>query len=74
MSDSHKPNREDEQERIRLANGWITEERELYMARLHRMDYNDPVAVDKAKEMNWVTIYRLCGELAITRSIGTFTV
>jgi serine/threonine protein phosphatase PrpC len=44
--------------------------RELYMGRLHRMDYDDPVAVDKAKNMQWVTIYRLCGELAVSRSIG----
>jgi serine/threonine protein phosphatase PrpC len=40
------------------------------MGRLHRMDYDDPVAVDKAKNMQWVTIYRLCGELAVSRSIG----
>jgi serine/threonine protein phosphatase PrpC len=40
------------------------------MARLHRMDYDDPVAVNKAKDIQWVNIYRLCGELAVTRSIG----
>lgn len=27
MTDSHKPNRPDEAERIKLANGWITEEK-----------------------------------------------
>lgn len=44
--------------------------RELYMGRLHRIDYDDPMAVNKAKNINWVTIYRVCGELALTRSIG----
>eukprot|EP00599_Poterioochromonas_sp_BG-1_P005644 CAMPEP_0173144310 /NCGR_PEP_ID=MMETSP1105-20130129/7153_1 /TAXON_ID=2985 /ORGANISM="Ochromonas sp., Strain BG-1" /LENGTH=712 /DNA_ID=CAMNT_0014057959 /DNA_START=152 /DNA_END=2291 /DNA_ORIENTATION=+ len=70
MSDSHKPNRKDESDRILRANGWITEEKELYMGRLHRIDYDDPMAVNKAKNINWVTIYRVCGELALTRSIG----
>ena len=40
------------------------------MARLHRMDLSDPVAVREAQNMNWVTIHRICGELAVTRSIG----
>lgn len=51
MSDPHKPNRPDEAERIKLARGWITEERELYMARLHRMDLSDPVVRDKAQQV-----------------------
>ena len=33
------------------ANGWITEEKELYMARLHRMDLSDPVVRDKAQQV-----------------------
>jgi serine/threonine protein phosphatase PrpC len=70
ISDAHKPDRLDEQQRIKRANGWITEEKELYLSRLHQMDYSDPLALDRAKNMNWVTIYRVCGELAVSRSIG----
>jgi serine/threonine protein phosphatase PrpC len=44
--------------------------RELYLARLHHMDLADPLVMDKAQNMNWVTIHRVCGELAVSRSIG----
>ena len=70
MSIAHKPGRPDESERIIAANGWITEEKELYMGRLHRMDLSDPLVRDKAQQVNWVTINRVCGELAVSRSIG----
>jgi len=70
MSTAHQPGRADEAERITKAGGWITEERELYMGRLHRMDLSDPVVRDKAQQVNWVTIHRVCGELAVSRSIG----
>ena len=70
MSDPHKPNRPDEAARILAAKGWITEEKELYMARLHRMDLTDPVVRDKAQLVSWVTIYRVCGEISVSRSIG----
>jgi len=70
MSSPHQPGRPDEAERITKAGGWITEEKELYMGRLHRMDLSDPVVRDKAQQVNWVTITRVCGELAVSRSIG----
>lgn len=70
MSNSHKPGRADEAERIAQANGWITEEKELLMGRLHRMDLNDPVAVSRAQNMQWTTIHRVCGEISVSRSIG----
>ncbi len=70
MSNSHKPGRADEVERINKANGWITEEKELLMGRLHRMDFNDPLAVDRAQNMSWTTIHRVCGEISVSRSIG----
>ena len=70
MSNAHQPGRPDESERIFKAGGWITEERELYMGRLHRMDLSDPVVRDKAQQVNWVTIHRVCGELAVSRSFG----
>lgn len=34
------------------------------------MDLADPLVMDKAQNMNWVTIHRVCGELAVSRSIG----
>lgn len=70
LSVSHKPGRADEERRIAEAGGWITEEKELFMGRLHRMDLNDPMAVDRAQNMNWVTIHRVCGEISVSRSIG----
>lgn len=70
MNITHKPGRADETERIINAGGWITEEKELYMGRLHRMDLSDPVVRDKAEKVNWTTIHRVCGEIAVSRSIG----
>ena len=70
LNTPHKPGHPDEEKRIKKANGWITEERELYMGRLHRMDLSDPVVRDKAQQVTWVTIHRVCGELAVSRSIG----
>lgn len=70
VSSPHKPGREDEVARIEKAGGWITTEEELYMGRLHRMDLSDPIVRDKAKGVTWVTIHRVCGELAVSRSIG----
>lgn len=70
MNKPHKPGRPDETKRVLDANGWITEEKELYMGRLHRMDLSDPLIVDKAKDVKWVTINRVCGEIAVSRSIG----
>lgn len=70
MNNGHKPGRTDELERIKRANGWVTEEKELYMGRLHRMDLSDPLIKSKAEKVNWTTIHRVCGELAVSRSIG----
>lgn len=38
--------------------------------RLHHMDYSDPLALERAKAMSWVTTHRVVGELAVSRSIG----
>jgi len=70
MSESHKPGRIDETERIKQAGGWITEEKELYMGRLHRMDLSDPLVRDKAQKVTWVTVHRVCGELSVSRAFG----
>ena len=34
------------------------------------MDLSDPVVRDKAQKVTWVVIHRVCGELAVSRSIG----
>jgi hypothetical protein len=40
------------------------------MYRLHRMDLSDPDVRDKANQISWVTINRVCGEISVSRSIG----
>lgn len=41
------------------------------MARLRQMDLDDPVIRQSAEQVvRWVTIYRVNGELAVSRSIG----
>jgi hypothetical protein len=70
MCNPHKPGRVDEKARVEAANGWITEESELYMARLHVMDLSDPLVRDKAQGVTYVKIHRVCAELSISRSIG----
>jgi hypothetical protein len=47
MCNPHKPGRDDEKARIEAANGWVSEESELYMARLHIMDLSDPLVRGK---------------------------
>ena len=71
VTQSHKPDRPDEQVRVEAAGGWLTEERELFMGQLHRMDLDDPEIVSAAEDVvQWVTIARVCGELAVSRSFG----
>jgi serine/threonine protein phosphatase PrpC len=71
LSDSHKPGREDEMERVKRAGGWITEEKDLYMGRVHLMDLSDLSIRERAQEqVTWLTIRRVCGDLAVSRSIG----
>ncbi|EWM23875.1 protein phosphatase 1e [Nannochloropsis gaditana] len=71
LSSAQTPGRKDERERIERANGWVTEEMELFIGQLHRMDLADPSiaeAVDKKVAVN--TIHRVCGNLSVSRSIG----
>lgn len=71
LSESHKPGRSDEMERIKRAGGWITEEKDLYMGRVHLMDLTDHSIRERAQEhVQWNTIQRVCGDLAVSRSIG----
>jgi hypothetical protein len=47
LTEAHKPGAPAEQARVEAAGGWITEERELFMGQLHRMDLDDPEIVSK---------------------------
>ena len=65
------PGRDDERKRITSRNGWVTEEQELHMSKLHFMDLEDPLIRQRAeKVVRWTTVYRINGELAVSRSIG----
>lgn len=65
------PGRKDERSRIEERGGWVREERELHMSKLHSMDLSDPEIQQKAERVvQWVNIYRVNGELAVSRAIG----
>ncbi|KAG6616456.1 protein phosphatase [Phytophthora cinnamomi] len=65
------PGREDERRRIESQGGWVKEERELQLSKLHSMDLSDPEIQQRAERVvKWVTIYRVNGELAVSRAIG----
>lgn len=65
------PGREDERRRIEAQGGWVKEERELQLSKLHSMDLSDPEIQQRAERVvKWVTIYRVNGELAVSRAIG----
>ncbi|KAG7395296.1 hypothetical protein PHYBOEH_003963 [Phytophthora boehmeriae] len=65
------PGRPDERERIEAQGGWVKEERELQLSKLHSMDLSDPEIQQRAERVvKWVTIYRVNGELAVSRAIG----
>ncbi|OWZ16551.1 Protein phosphatase 1E [Phytophthora megakarya] len=65
------PGREDERMRIENQGGWVKEERELQLSKLHSMDLSDPEIQQRAERVvKWVTIYRVNGELAVSRAIG----
>ena len=53
------PGTPSERERIEAAGGWITEEKELVLARLHHMKLEDPLAQEKLKEQNYLTCVAL---------------
>ncbi|RQM20174.1 hypothetical protein B5M09_010796 [Aphanomyces astaci] len=47
------PGREDERSRIEKAGGWVVEEQELHMNKLHGMDLNDPLIEQKANRVEF---------------------
>lgn len=65
------PGRADERARIEQQGGWVKEERELQLSKLHSMDLSDPEIQQRAERVvKWVTIHRVNGELAVSRAIG----
>lgn len=66
----HSPGRPDEKERIEKANAWVTEEQNYDLDRVRHMDLDIPFIKEKAKKTQWVTVHRVCGEIAVSRSIG----
>jgi len=74
LSKDHKPNREDERERIEKAGGWIQSHKEINLAQLYRIapDLIDEMEIPQrlAALVGFVTIHRLQGELSVTRAIG----
>lgn len=49
----------------------MREEKELHMSKLHSMDLSDPEIKQRAERVvQWVNIFRVNGELAVSRAIG----
>jgi len=74
LSQDHKPSLECEKIRITEAGGWITEQKELNLATLYRIN---PELLDEsqiprglAEMVGFQTVCRICGELSVSRSIG----
>lgn len=83
VSESHCPSSPAEKQRILSANGWVTHETEIPIAGLfHRMDWGNEDVLeiflrcfgDRLKtddiQTRIVDIYRVCGDLAVSRAIG----
>ncbi len=80
VNESHCPSRPEEKERIHAANGWVTHETDIpIITQFQRMDWGDRDVLDiflrcfsdrlntPARILN---IYRVCGDLAVSRAIG----
>jgi serine/threonine protein phosphatase PrpC len=85
VTNTHSPSREDELARIQRANGWVTMETEIPVGQLQRMVLFDDDVIDILKRcfadryqpspkaaapQRILQIHRVCGELAVSRSIG----
>lgn len=86
VTDIHSPSRADETERILMAGGWITNEQEIPVSQLKRMDLEDDEvykivercfadrydeASQKASAPHRVLqISRTCGDLSVSRALG----
>jgi len=71
LTEPHTPGNPVEKARIEACGGWVTTETELFLGQVHRMDLRDARIRDKASEKcRVVTIYRVCGQLAVSRAFG----
>ena len=75
LSEDHKPSVPAERDRILASGGWITESLELDVSRLWRLNPRllDAKTIPRelaGTEVGFVKVYRLNGELMVSRSIG----
>ncbi|GMI45095.1 hypothetical protein TrCOL_g6557 [Triparma columacea] len=79
----HKASMPEEEKRILNSNGWVTRESDISIGHLNRLDLNDPDVIhiierNLAQQTSGnnnnpgrlVEIDRVCGELAVSRSLG----
>ena len=66
----HSPGNEKEKKRIESVNGWVVHEKELLISRLKNMDLNDPFIKKKALGKNFMHIFRVNGDLGVSRAFG----
>lgn len=86
VTDIHSPSRPDEAERIGMAGGWITNEQEIPVSQLKRMDLDDDEVykiiercfADRYNDSSQrasaphrvLEISRTCGDLSVSRALG----
>lgn len=71
LSSDHRPNRQDEINRIEKAGGWIERAEVLNIPRLYRLHLDSSEVVEETEDLvGWVEVSRVNGALGITRSIG----
>lgn len=70
----HKPSDPAERARILEAGGWITENKELDVSKLWRLNphlvQEDFIPSNVGEEIGFITSYRVLGELSVSRAIG----
>ena len=71
LSVDHKPQREDEKLRIEAAGGWVESQEVLNIPKLYALGLEHAELLDEQQELvGWVTVHKVCGALAMTRSFG----
>jgi protein phosphatase 2C family protein 2/3 len=71
LSVDHKPQREDEKKRIEAAGGWVESQEVLNIPKLYALGLEHAELLDEQQELvGWVTVHKVCGALAMTRSFG----